>query len=94
MAVTRPLFMNADQHFGNLFNALGTWLPGKKPLCIMDVHYARDAVAGQMDTLVMSNVVFDSAETLSFGGILINLLEDNLLLFFTCEAGFFGARSE
>ena len=47
-----------------------------------------------MDTLVMSNVVFDSAETLSFGGILIKLLEDDLLHFFTCEAGFIEARSK
>ena len=45
-------------------------------------------VVGQMDTLVMGNVVFDSAETLSFGGIFVKLLEDDLLLFFSHRLDF------
>jgi len=94
MAVTRPSFVNTEWNLGNSFNAPGAWLSGKKSLRIVDMHYAGNVVAGQVDTLVMGNVVFDSAKTLSFGGVFIKLLEDNLLLFFSREARFFGARPE
>lgn len=58
---------------------------GEKSLCIVDMHYARDVVTGQMNTLVVGDMAFDSAETLSFGRVFIELLEDDLLLFFCCE---------
>ena len=50
------------------------------------MHHASDTIAREVDTLVVGNVVFDSAETLAFRWVFIELLEDDLLLFFVCEA--------
>ena len=77
--------MNANRYFGNSFNSGGTWLSGKESLCVVDMHYARDVVVGQMDTLVVSDVVFDGTKTLSLCRVFIELLEDDLFLVFSRE---------
>jgi len=49
MAVAGPTFMDTRWYF---------WCSGNECIRIMDMHYARDVVAGQVDALVVGDVIF------------------------------------
>ena len=79
-------FMDTQWYLWNMFNRHGTWCSSKECIGIMGMHHAKDVVMAQEDPLVIGDVVFESTETLAFCRVFIELLEDDLLLFFFCEA--------